>query len=464
MQVHALPMRAAALTRAGVASPLLALALAGLASSSVAQDTHYWSVQYGPVAQLVGGQVIGGVPDLSATFYNPGALALRNESSYLLSTESVQLETISTAAQPGLEILDTSSSRFGAAPSLLAGVLPHWLGEDTQLAWSFLTRQKLDVRLGQRLTDPLSEPDTRSAAESYFDQRLNESWAGLTISRPLSESLGIGLTWYGVYRGQRSRNELSVQAVTEDGGALAVSGVTDFDYSHYRTLAKLGLAWQGETWNAGLSVTTPSLGLFGSGTLGYTVSRVSNQVGDDGTPLTPTLETVTAQGLQSDYRSSWAVGAGASWRRGATRLYASAEWYAAVDVFTVLALPEGASEAGRIYQQLGDVLNAGLGLERQVNENVAVYGAFHTDFSAAVESTQTSAAVSDWDLYHVSGGASLRIGDNRFTLGALWAFGSRTRPLTLPLPPEALPNAGLDSDIEIRYSRITFLLGFVFGS
>jgi hypothetical protein len=462
MQVHALPMRAAALTRAGVASPLLALALAGLASSSLAQDTHYWSVQYGPVAQLVGGQVIGGVPDLSATFYNPGALALRNESSYLLSTESVQLETISTAAQPGLEILDTSSSHFGAAPSLLAGVLPRWLGEDTRLAWSFLTRQKLDVRLGQRLTDPLSEPDTRSAAESYFDQRLNESWAGLTISRPLSESLGIGLTWYGVYRGQRSRNELSVQAVSEGAAALAVSGVTEFDYSHYRTLAKIGIAWQGEAWNAGLSVTTPSLGLFGGGRAAFTLSRVESAPG--AVPAEPVLETETLENLDSEYRSSWAVGAGASWRVGATRLYASAEWFAAVDRFTVVALPDSATTAGTLEQELGSVVNAGLGVERQVNDDVAVYGAFHTDFSASVGSTTPDVAVSDWDLYHVSGGVSLRIRDNQFTLGALWAFGSKTRPLALPVPQEVLPNAGLDSDIEVHYSRITFLLGFVFGS
>ena len=57
-----------------------ALALLVVAAPALAQDTHYWSIQYGPVGQLVGGQLIGGVNDLSATFYNPGALALRNES------------------------------------------------------------------------------------------------------------------------------------------------------------------------------------------------------------------------------------------------------------------------------------------------------------------------------------------------------------------------------------------------
>ena len=130
-------------------------ALAG-AVPALAQDTHYWSIQYGPVGQLVGGQLIGGVNDLSATFYNPGALALRNESSYLLSTESFQWETLSSDPSSSPAILDLSSSSFGTAPSLLAGSLPQWLGPDTHLAWSFLTRQRFDVRLGQRVSNPLA--------------------------------------------------------------------------------------------------------------------------------------------------------------------------------------------------------------------------------------------------------------------------------------------------------------------
>lgn len=448
---------------AGVAALGLAAALA-LTPTASAQDTHYWSIQYGPVGQLVGGQLIGGVPDLSATFYNPGALALRNESSYLLSTESVQWELVSTEAQPGLDVLDTTSSRFGAAPSLLAGVLPRWLGDDTHLAWSFLTRQKLDLRLGQRVTDPVATPGVRSAAESYSDQRVEEDWAGLTISRPVSDSVGVGLTLYGVYRGQRTRKELSLQAVSPDGSSIAVSGVGDFDYTHYRALAKLGVAWQTEDWSAGLSITTPSLAAFGGGKGGYTVSIAGTDPNGDGRPDPPVLETRTQEDLDADYRSSGAVGAGVSRRLGRTRLHASVEWYAPVDRFTVIALPEATADAGRLTQELRSVVNAGLGIEHTLNDDISLYGAFHTDFSASTGSVGSNVAVSDWDLYHLSGGLSFRVGDNRFTLGASWAKGSKQRPLDSPIPPEELPASGLGEDLQIDYSKFTFLLGFVFGS
>jgi hypothetical protein len=442
---------------------LAVLASLALGPPALAQDTHYWSIQYGPVGQLLGGQLIGGVNDLSATYYNPGALALRNESSYLLSTESFQWEALSADAQPGFAVFDASSSRFGAAPSLLAGVLPRWLGQDTHLAWSFLTRQRLDVRLGQRVTDPLPGPGVRSASETYFDQDAEEAWGGLTVSRNLSDSVGLGLTWYGVYRGQRLRNELSVQAVSDGGRSLTAFGVTDFEYSHYRTLAKLGLAWQTAVWKAGLSITTPSLGAFGSGKAAYTVWLEDLDADQDGVPDDTSLATSTAEDLDSYYHSSWAVGAGASRLYGATKVYASAEWYAPVGRFTVIEVSPDSPEAGRVTQELGSVLNAGLGVEHILSNDVSVYGAFHTDFSASVGSARANLAVSDWDIYHLSGGVSFRIHDNRFTLGASWAKGKKERALDSPIPPETVPGAGIGSEVQIRYSKLTFLLGFVFG-
>src|SRR6185295_15316547 len=89
-------------TRPGLRLTLFLAMVSSGATLARGQDTHYWSIQYGPVGQLVGGQLIGGATDLSATYYNPGALALRNESSYLLSTESFQLETLSADPAPGL--------------------------------------------------------------------------------------------------------------------------------------------------------------------------------------------------------------------------------------------------------------------------------------------------------------------------------------------------------------------------
>ena len=61
--------------------------------SAHAQDSHYWSEQYGTRAALLGGAMIGSVRDLSSTYYNPGATALNLEARFLLSARAYRNAT-----------------------------------------------------------------------------------------------------------------------------------------------------------------------------------------------------------------------------------------------------------------------------------------------------------------------------------------------------------------------------------
>lgn len=441
------------------------LVLALLATGAAAQDMNYWNIQYGPVGQLLGGQVIASIRDLTATFYNPGGLSLEEGSTFLLSTESFQLESVSTTPTSDIDLFDTSSARFGAAPTLVAGALPRrWLGDRTRMAWSFLTRQELKARLGQRLTDPFGLQGGGSAAELYLDNQVNESWGGLTVSRQLSETLGVGLTWYGAYRGQRSRSELNLQAVSSDQAALSALGIQEFSYNHFRTLVKLGVAWQRGDLRMGVNVTTPSAALFGWGQAGYTLSLVGVDSDGSGVPNPPVLASITAEDLDAYYKSSWAIGGGLAWYRGATRWHASAEWFAPVDRFTVIDLPtQDPARPIEFSQQLKGLVNVGLGVEHDFQNELAVYGAAHTDFSASSGSPEVNVAVSNWNLYHLSSGVKFRFAGSRFTLGATYSFGQKERPLPSTIPPEGLPDADLGGELDVSYRRIVVLLGFLFG-
>ena len=141
----------------------------------------------------------------------------------------------------------------------------------------------------------------------------------------------------------------------------------------------------------------------------------------------------------------------------------SAEWFAPVGTFNLLALPEGSVRPGLLTEKREGVLNAGIAVEYIRSENVSLYGAFHTDFSAVTEKPEENIAVSDLNLYHFSGGASFKIQGNRLTLGALLATGSKTRAQTSPLPPGSLPGYGLEREINLYYTKVTLLMGFEFG-
>lgn len=263
--------RAATLTAERALLAAACTALWAHASPVAAQDSQYWTLQYGPVAELLGGVVVGSTRDLSATFYNPGALALAQDPSLLASVESFEATWLSASSEGSSKEL--SSSNIRPSPSLFAFALPRtWTGSHT-IAISSLTRQDFDLRVDDW------EVASQGGAESLFDQSLNENWFGISWAHKVGQDAGVGITTYGVYRGQRTRREISGEAAlspTSGGAALLVE---DFDYANYRVLWKAGFSKQLAHWDLGLSVTTPSIQVFGSGTASYTRSAVGADIG-----------------------------------------------------------------------------------------------------------------------------------------------------------------------------------------
>ena len=349
-----------------------------------------------------------------------------------------------------------------------------WLGERTRLAFSVLTRQESVQRINQRFagTDPAS--GGRFGLETLYDQRMSEHWAGLTASRRLGRRWGLGATAYGVYRGHGNRSEQSLQLAFPGGDGLNALVVDDYDFDHWRMLAKVGLAWEGDTFRLGAAVTTPSAALAGGGNLGFTRSASGIDLNGDGRPDS-LLANGLDEGLASDYRSSWAFAGGAAWRRGPVQVHATAEYFAPVDRFTVLQgesqLPAGGAVS--IGQGFESVLNAGLGVEYWLggastdaglrSGGTVLYGAFTTDFTASPELVATEASRSNQDHFHLTAGTAFSVGGSRFSLGVTYTFGSRRRALGLGGLPPDVPFIGERLEADVSYSRVVFLLGYLIG-
>ena len=86
--------------RALAFASILAASSLAAAAPALAQDAHYWTYGYGPIGQLTEGTIVGGVNDLSAVFYNPGATALIEKPRFTFTLTSVELASI-TAPERG---------------------------------------------------------------------------------------------------------------------------------------------------------------------------------------------------------------------------------------------------------------------------------------------------------------------------------------------------------------------------
>ena len=459
--------------RPGLLLPVLCGAAVLAARTSRAQDSHYWSIQYGPVGQQLGGQVVGSTRDLSAAYYNPGGLGLAEDPDFLLSVHGFRVQSFSMESAEGGSLLDKSQTDLDDFPGFVAFAFPRrWFGEDTRLAFSLLTRQQYNARIDVRLA---AEDGRNDGLELLFDQQMTETWGGLTLSHRLSDSLGIGATLFGIYRGQRTRWERSLQLADFAGRPVAVLVVDDFKYSNAALLGKVGVAWENRELRLGLAVTTPRASVFGSGSVGFTRSALGVDVDGNGTE-DPILANGFDDDLDSTYKSSWAVAGGGAWRRDSLQLHLSAEWFAATGRFNVLEGPPDPAQEGtiRLVQDLRNVFNVGVGAEYWLGGKTVdwgakswgtvLFGAFATDFSASPEDIPGEASINNQNWYHLTGGVGFRVGSSRLSLGLDYAFGTQVRDLgDLGLEVPGVPELVEDRSVKTRQSRWVVMVGYLFG-
>ena len=95
------------------------------------------------------------------------------------------------------------------------------------------------------------------------------------------------------------------------------------------------------------------------------------------------------------------------------------------------------------------------------SDDLSLYAAFATDFSASAGTPGAQNSVSTWDIYHLTAGSSFRLGSARLTLGLAFAFGSDAT--SVGNLPESVPIVGGEREAELKYRRYKFLIGFAFG-
>jgi hypothetical protein len=224
---------------------------------TAAQDAHYWTLQYGPRSALLGGAVIGSVEDISATYYNPGALALATDLTFAISANVFEQSGVSLEGGGG-EGVNLGTSKSGFRPSLLAGTLKRGLFGGGILAYSALTRVKgtqdfqgVLIQSGADL-DPSLQLQER-AALVQFEGEFSDFWAGLSYAQPFGPHFGLGVTWYAAFRSQRRRGETLNQSIATDGTGFSNLDIRGGKYSTTRTLAKFGAFVAGGPFSGGVT-------------------------------------------------------------------------------------------------------------------------------------------------------------------------------------------------------------------
>jgi hypothetical protein len=429
---------------------MLALAWPGAAP---AQDAHYWTYGYGPIGQLTEGTLVGGVSDLSAGYYNPGALALLDEPRFVFGLTSIELANIEAPDAAGRN-LDFDSFVFDIVPAVVAGHIGENNGQANHFAFAFLSRHDTDWDLGYSNAELSAVSPDAVAGFGRVRERVVEYWAGGTWSHRVREGLSFGVSPFVAYRAQRSRRSLTLEDLAA-GTSRAIFVARQNEYNHMRLLAKAGIAWRPGRWQLGVTVTTAGLGIYDTGKAIFNASVA-------GVGSLPVLSASTQRGLDATYHAPWSVAGGATWRGRRTAIHTSLEWFSAVAPYDILT-PEPAPVAGSAstipltFQGAGkSIVNFGAGLERRLSNRLTLYGGAARNASSWRPESETLAS---WDLIDVTAGVSLDRGRSRLALGVGYAWGTGDLPQAIT-PPDA---SGQVPTTEARFSRWTISLGASFG-
>ena len=446
---------------------LLFLPLVGVSQN------QYWAQQYGAQSSLLGGAVIATVNDNGAIYYNPARLAVIENNHLSISANAYGFEygSLRNAAGDGL---DLNTFQTNIYPQIISGMIKLKNTDRWKLGYGILTRFNNRLKFSFDM-DMFTELVSTSPGEEYFTGNFTyelaniEQWGAIATGFKVTDNFSVGLSQFVSYLHNDSRIEINrrADAVVDSTGfsierLLEENSVID----HRALLYKLGFLYRKNGHRFGLTVTTPSIQLFGRAKVSRTdLGFNMNRILEAPTEIFNTYPSFAMEEenriLKANYRLPWSFALGYGYVfDGGAKLVFTAEAFMPIKRFTVFLYDEptavrptetydGFTVDSFLYKtnQLRWVLNVAIGLEHPINERFSMLASFRTDFNSTDFDSQRNISASInttfWNYYHFTLGATWKRENSQLAFGFNYSLGEsrpRRQPLSFsePLDPETL--------------------------
>jgi hypothetical protein len=245
-----------------------------------AQDTHYWTNQYGARGSILGNSIIGSVYDNSSIYYNPGFLAFV-DNSISVTADIYQYDMLKVKDGAG-KGLDLKSNQTQILPAFGSGTYQFKDTSNHKFGYSILSKNKTGIKTSARIDEELDviPEDNNSGNEEFIGQfalksTLNEQWFGGCYSYKINDHFSLGISTFAAYRNQSMDYSYVAKVIIPTLSEysifvtplLAYNDVRSIEMSTVRGIGKIGLALQYEKIDFGFTITTPSLAIYGNSTI-----------------------------------------------------------------------------------------------------------------------------------------------------------------------------------------------------
>lgn len=451
----------------------LILSLSLFIHIAIAQDAHYWTEQFGTKSMLLSNSVVGVVEDLGAVYYNPARLGLIENPAFVISGKVYELNNLSIKNATGDATgASKKSSSFGGAPSLVAGTFSVKNWDNHYFAYAFLTRRRMDMSLAGS-ADEYGELIDALPGEEFFSgdirikKRFSEEWIGGTWSYSKNKKYSVGVTGFITIRDQVANGDTQLQSYNHED-VITYYNNKAYSYNHYGVLFKIAGAAKFDKLDLGLTITTPTIGVAGTGTFRYEQYLAGAESIDDA--YVRDLQ----KDISSTFKTPFAVSFGAGLKLFGGTLMASTEYYSAISKYNILEGQEffgqstGVPITPILYDQLNAVINFGIGYNFVFSDQINGYLSYSTDYSATSSdqnnlddnSMYLKASTFTSDINHFGGGIVMNLKKADITLGATLATASykMERPIDFP---DGGGGSIIDSEeySDVHWNRWRFIVG-----
>ncbi|HGY54597.1 MAG TPA: hypothetical protein ENK44_02735 [Caldithrix abyssi] len=437
-----------------------------------AQDTHYWSNQYGTRADLLGGIVIGSVKDLSSVYYNPGAVSFSSERSLVISTHAFDI-TYMKWHLPNYQGKEYNSIKTRPAPVIFAIRLTENRKSKHNFVISYLEKEDIFHQIELYNIPSDQDNDVPIIVQDEYDEliyfrNITEYWGGITWSYTYSKNLGIGCTLYGSYRNEEAQNRFSFQRTFSAEDGMSLQYQRKYDISNIRIFTKLGVFYEDDSFSLGVTSILPSIPLFGWASLTYLDSRIN--VPTDQSNTESSILSITQSTNNTVYKYPFTIGIGGSFKTGKTTWHLSLEWFKEIPVYTALKARDvtdpvdGEKINLDVHNASRSVLNYGIGFQHSYENDIDFYVALRTDFSSKIPDVNGVLNLANYNKYFITSGAAFKVFDYFITSGISVGFGSSNSNslLSILLPNLTGDDLGEVGNIDVNYYNIKFIFGFSF--
>jgi len=455
-------------------------------SVTKAQDTHYWTQQFGTESALLSGAVVGGNNDNTMIYYNPGALGFLDNSSISVNANAYRIENIKIENALG-EKADFKSSQLGSVPLLTGGMI-NIKDKRWKIGYSFMSPVQFNFKGIARkdgyfdIIDETESPGKEEfVGESGISSKLSEILIVLGAARKLNENWSVGLSNLFTIRSNSYLRNFSTYTFMNNPENTLVSAQLsqNVDYYNVRYAAKVGIAYKKDKWRAGLTVTSPSINIMGVGTVAANISAYNLKVLGDN--RITAVATDRQSELKTKFKSPLSISAGLNYDGNRSRYGISVQYYASLGVYDIMDIqpstfirpadlaPElGSDEFMNVKAAAKSVINVAIGYKYLLKENITLYLSARSDMSYYDDDLTNTrgirTAISSWDIYHFASGVTFNRRQSSLSLGLLYSTGgtSKYEQNGNTNPDDLSFIEGVTTITNANYNSIGLLLGYTF--